>query len=218
MVNVAAARRLMIDSQLRTFDVSDRVVLAAFDAVPREGFVAPADRPLAYGDARLSCGAESERALLVPMMLARLLQAAEIRAGERALVVAGGLGYSAALLDAMGATVTLLEDSAALAAAAGQALAGGASKVDVVSGPLPAGWAQGAPYDVILVEGAVTAGLDGLKSQLAENGRLHTIQRESRRDRAMLYLKSNGTVSARPLFEASAAPLRVFESTPEFVF
>lgn len=217
MMDAAAARRLMIDSQLRTFDVQDQDVLAAFDAVAREPFLFVQDRPLAYTDARLACGATGERALLVPMILARMLQHAEIRASENALVVAGGTGYSAAILARMGARVTLLEDAPALADNARSALAGVAD-VPVVIGALPQGWAQGAPYSLILVEGAISARPETLLAQLGEGGRLLAILREGRRDRATLFLRAGGTVSARAVFEASAAPLPAFDPEPGFVF
>jgi len=164
--NYQILRETMVSNQLRTVAVSDPAVVAAMKAVPREAFV-PAERvSLAYTDAALPLG--GGRALNPPMATGRLLTALDARPGERALVVGAATGYAAALLAEMGLTVTALEEDAALADMARSALKG----VTVVSGPLAEGWAKGAPYDVILVDGAIEHVPDTLKAQLAEGGRM----------------------------------------------
>ena len=108
----------MVNSQLRTGGIVDKVVLAAFLEVPRQRFVAPEHESLAYLDRELPARGAKFRRLLAPMVLARMLQAVTVTAGDRALDVAGGSGYGAALLVAMGAKVVLLESDAGAAEAA----------------------------------------------------------------------------------------------------
>ena len=115
MVDMPTARRVMVDNQIRTFDVTDREVLAAFDVVPRDAFVAPGDKAIAYADRILTVGeASARRAMLPPLILARLIQALQPVAGERALDVAGGFGYSAAILASIGLDTTAVETDASL--------------------------------------------------------------------------------------------------------
>src|SRR6185436_17542245 len=107
MPDFATARRMMVDGQIRTYDVTDPTVLSAMLAVPRERFV-PADRAgVAYIDTDLPVG--RGRRLLKPMVLAKLLQAAAIRPEERVLDVGCATGYAAAVLARMGAQVVALE-------------------------------------------------------------------------------------------------------------
>lgn len=164
--NYQILRETMVSNQLRTAAVSDPAVVAAMKAVPREAFVPAGRVSLAYADTALPLG--GGRALNPPMATGRLLTALDARPGERALVVGAATGYAAALLAEMGLTVTALEDDAALADIARGALKG----VTLVSGPLAEGWAKGAPYDVILVDGAIEHVPDALKAQLAEGGRM----------------------------------------------
>src|SRR5207253_7282701 len=131
-------RRAMVASQLRTTGVNDPRVIAAMGEVPRERFV-PADRAaLAYADALVPLA--DGRALSPPMALGRLLTAAELQGNERALVIGAGSGYAAAVLARLAGPVTALEADPALVATAREALAG--TGVDVVEGPLEAGWPE----------------------------------------------------------------------------
>ncbi len=111
MIDYAQARRMMVDCQLRTFDVNDNAVLDAFDTVPREAFVPPGREPFAYIDQTLRLdGANGEsRCLPAPMVLARMIQALKIRPGAKALDVGTGTGYAAAVMAHLGAAVTALE-------------------------------------------------------------------------------------------------------------
>jgi protein-L-isoaspartate(D-aspartate) O-methyltransferase len=156
----------MIESQLRPEGVTDAAVLSAMAGVAREAFV-PADmRPVAYTDRSLPLG--QGRFMVAPTVLGRLLTEISPQPGERALIVGGGSGYSAAVLSALGVDVVLLEVDAALA---DQARANGFGPV---SGELARGYARGAPYDVILIDGAVEQVPDALVAQLADGGRLGT--------------------------------------------
>lgn len=222
-------RRLMVDSQIRTFDVTDPRVIAAFDTVPRERFLPDVLRGFAYSDAALTLRApllagQGERVLLRPMHLARMLQGAAVKPGDRALVVAGEAGYAAALLAAMGCDVVSLESEPGLAALAEDVLrALDPAKVRAVSGPLAAGVPAGAPYDLILVQGAVETNLDGLVGQLAPGGRLVVIEASSKgpsrgTGRAVRLVHVGPEVSARSLFDAVAPILPEFRRAPAFVF
>ncbi|RBP14374.1 protein-L-isoaspartate(D-aspartate) O-methyltransferase [Roseiarcus fermentans] len=207
----------MVNCQLRTGDVVDQEVLAAFLDTPREPFVPAELRPLAYLDRETPAFGAKTRRLLRPLTLARLLQAAAVNAGDRALDVGGGSGYGAALLDAMGAKVVALESDAGAAAAARGLLAGRAG-VTVIEGPLPNGAVAQAPFDVIVVEGAFRVAPDTLIRQLADGGRLVGIDAIVGAPQAALYERRSGGVSRRALFEAAADVLDGFAPAPSFVF
>ena len=160
----AAARQAMIESQLRPQGVTDPAVLDAMGKVEREKFLPPHTRPLAYVDRAVSIG--QGRFLPAPAVLGELLTQMMARPGHKALVVGAGTGYSAAVLHAMGLEVTALESSAELAAAAR------AHGLNVVEGPLEAGHRKAAPYDQILIEGAIEYIPDPIVAQLADGGRL----------------------------------------------
>lgn len=170
MTDYAEMRRLMVASQLRTTGVSDPHVVAAMGAVAREAFV-PADRTsLAYADAAVPLG--EGRWLMPPMPLGRLLSEARPRPGERALVVAAGTGYAAAVLSRLVDEVVAVEAAGPLVEKARAALP--AYGVEVVEGEFAAGHPAGAPYDLILIDGAVEEVPEALVDQLAGEGRLVT--------------------------------------------
>lgn len=173
VADLAAARDFMVDSQVRPNKVTDPRVIAAMRRLPRERFVPEALAARAYLDEDVPL--PGGRALMEPMVIARLAQILALRAGERVLVVAAGAGYGAAVLAACGAVVTALEDDAGLLAVARRLLAELAPEVTVVDGDVRAGWPAAAPYDAILIEGAVPALPDGLAEQLAPGGRLVTV-------------------------------------------
>jgi protein-L-isoaspartate(D-aspartate) O-methyltransferase len=211
-----AAREAMIDSQLKPCGVVSPRTVAAFYQVAREDFVPPARRGLAYVDAAQPLGGGRE--LIAPLSLGLLVENAEVQPGERVLVVGAGTGYSAAILAAMGARVTALESDAGLAAAARTALAG-ATNIEVVEGPLEAGVPGGAPYDLILIDGAVELLPPDLIAQLAEGGRLVAILVGSDGvSRAARGLKRAGIVPLEPFGEAAAAILPPFRKAPAFRF
>ena len=213
------ARRLnMVNGQLRTGDVVDQAVLAAVLETPRERFVAPAFASLAYLDRDLPALGARSRRLLPPMTRARMLQAAAVNPGERALDVGGGSGYGAALLEAMGAKVVALESDAGAAAAARAELSGRSDAI-VVEGPLATGAAGLGPFDVIVVEGAFHIAPDGLFAQLADGGRLVGIDAStSEAPQAVLCEKAGGAISRRALFETRADALDGFQPETSFAF
>jgi protein-L-isoaspartate(D-aspartate) O-methyltransferase len=207
---MAALRQTMIDSQLRTVGVIDAGVIAAMDSVPREAFVPPQLAGLAYADAALEVA--PGRFLLEPMALALLLQNARIAPGARVLVVGAATGYSAAVLTAMGARVTALESDKALAKAAR------AAGIDTVEGPLPAGWAKAAPYDVVLFEGAIETLPAAIAGQLAPDGRAAAVIRIDGVGHAHAGPVVGDRIAGRAFLEIAAKPLPGFRRAAEFAF
>ena len=211
-------RRLqMVNGQLRTGGVVDKVVLAAFLEVPRQRFVATVHESLAYLDRELPARGAKFRRLLAPMVLARMLQAAMVVSGDRVLDVAGGSGYGAAILASMGAKVVLLELDAGAAEVAKSELHNRAN-VTVVVGPLDSGAAALGPFDLIVVEGAFGVFPDSLIALLADPGRLVGIDACSEPSQAVLYEKTSGAVSRRALFETKADLLDGFRPKVSFAF
>jgi protein-L-isoaspartate(D-aspartate) O-methyltransferase len=211
-------RRLqMVNGQLRTGGVVDRVVLAAFLEVPRQRFVATVHESLAYLDRELPARGAKFRRLLAPMVLARMLQAAMVVPSDRVLDVAGGSGYGAAILASMGAKVVLLESDAGAAEVAKSELHNRAN-VTVVVGPLDSGAAALGPFDLIVVEGAFGVFPDSLVALLADPGRLVGIDACSEPSQAVLYEKTRGAISRRALFETKADLLDGFRPKVSFAF
>lgn len=215
-VTAAEHRLRMVNSQLRTSDVSDNAVLAAFLTVPREAFVAPAFAGLAYLDQDAPAAGGSQRRLVAPRTLGRLIQAAEVKPGDRALEVGGGSGYGSALLAALGADVTLLETEEN-ATAAERAL-GGESRIAIVRGALDKGAPDHGPFDVILINGAFEVTPSILLEQLAERGRLVGLDAREGTPRGVLIRKAGRSVSERALFDAFADVLPGFARLPAFAF
>jgi protein-L-isoaspartate(D-aspartate) O-methyltransferase len=221
-MDFATARRMMVDGQVRTADITEPHLIAAMLDVPRERFV-PSDRAtLAYADLDLPVGTAPNggRCLLKPMVLAKLIQSAELRESDHVLVVGCATGYSAALLGRLARSVTGLEEDETLAARARDTLTGlGLANVTIVRGPLTAGWPASAPYDVILLEGASEIEPKSLFTQLKDGGRLLCIRgHRSRAAKAVLYRSVQGDVSGWPIFEAAAPVLPGFAEAPTFVF
>lgn len=218
MLDYAAARAHMVSGQIRPNKVTDSRLLEALSSVPRETFAPGSLRSVAYGDGDLPIG--SGRYLPAPMVTARLIQEAGVRPGDAILDVAGGTGYTAALLGRLGRSVVAVESSSSLAIAASAALAdAGADNVTVVNAPAEGGWPSQAPYDVIVVNGGVGFVPEALFDQLAEGGRLvAVVAQQEQVGRARLYLKCDGNVSSRILFDASLPLVPGFCVTNTFLF
>jgi protein-L-isoaspartate(D-aspartate) O-methyltransferase len=215
----AAARAMMVDSQVRPNKVTDRRVIEAMRRLPRELFVPAGRRALAYSDEDVPLG--GGRFLMEPMVVARLVQAAAAQPGERALVVGAGSGYGAALLAACGAEVTALEADEGLLALARAALPAARVQVRVVEGPLGEGWKSAAPYDVIMIEGAVPEVPAAIAAQLAGTGaRLVTVLRPGTRvgQAVLCAAAGGGRLAARPLFDCAVPALPDLRREPGFVF
>jgi len=217
LMDYGKARTAMVESQVRPADVTDPMLVSALRAVPRELFAPAKTRAVAYADAELDIG--GGRYLLRPRHLAKLLQALEPRSGERAIELAGGAGYGAAVLASCGLSVLVLESSAAHVAGARQALeAAGCGEVGVASTDLSAGWPAGAPYDVMLLNGAAEIIPEAWLAQLAEGGRLGAIVRNGPAGQARIYRKERGVVSFRVVFDASPPTLPELVAPRPFAF
>lgn len=221
MTDFAAARRMMVDGQVRTSDVTDLRIVNAMLDVPRESFV-PTDKVgLAYLDLDAPVGGAggATRYLLKPMVLAKLMQAAEITSSDAVLDIGCATGYSSALLGRIAGSVVGLEEDAALAQFASEELrAGGNANVSIVTGKLADGWPGGAPYDVILLNGATEVEPKVLFPQLKNGGRLLCVLGSGPVGRAMLYRAQDGEVSGRALFDAAAPLLPGYVAPAAFVF
>ena len=209
--SMAGRRQTMIDSQLRTVGVIDADVLRAFEAVDREAFVPAEFANLAYADAAIEVAAG--RWLLEPMALALLLQNARVVPSDRVLVVGAATGYSAAIVRHIGARTLALESDAGLATVARNA------GLDVVEGPLTAGWAAAAPYDLMLFEGSIEFVPPGLAAQLAPGGRAAAVVR--RGSVASGYagpVLADGRIGGLAFLEVAARPLPGFTRPQGFRF
>jgi protein-L-isoaspartate(D-aspartate) O-methyltransferase len=217
-MDFAVARRMMVDGQVLTRDVFDPDLLAAMLEVPRERFVPPAQVALAYLDRNLPLTADGSRCLLQPMVLARLLQAADITTTDHVLDVGCGTGYSSALLARLAGSVVALEEDKDLAGFARRALRELAPQVEVVEGLLKTGWPAAGPYDVIVLNGAAEIIPEPLFAQLKDGGRLVGIEGEGPATQARIYCSIRGEISGRSITEAAAPLLPGFARPPEFVF
>jgi protein-L-isoaspartate(D-aspartate) O-methyltransferase len=217
----ASARQLMVDGQIRPNKVYEPRLLDALRRLPRERFVPPACTARAYADEDVPLG--GGRYLTEPMVIARLVQLAMVRPGERALVAASGTGYAAALLDACGAEVIAVEDDPALLELARPALAATAPQVRLQVGPPAQGWARAAPYDVIVIDGAVEEVPDPLVRQLrpmtmSGGGRLVAAHRTGRVTLGVLGEALGGVLRITPAFNCATPVLPAFRRSPSFVF
>jgi protein-L-isoaspartate(D-aspartate) O-methyltransferase len=217
MIDQATARWRMVESQLRPNDVTDRRIVNAMGAVPRERFVDPSRAELAYLDDAAPAPGNTRR-LASPTAFARLVQLADIQPADRVLDVGCASGYSTAILARLAGEVVALEEDAGLAAIAGDNLrALGLANVRVIKGGPDAARGQG-PFDAIVIEGSVEVVPDGLLQLLAENGRLVAVVRERGQSRANVFVRSGGRVAGRAEFDAVMPPLPGYERPAGFQF
>ena len=223
MINEPAARLNMVEGQLRTNKVTDEAVLEGFLTTPRERFVPPNLRGIAYVDDDVPLG--NGRVLIEPLVLARLLQLALIGKKDKVLEIGCATGYAAVILAQMAASVVALESDPQLVAAARANLAAlNVGNVQLQEAPLDLGWRAGAPYDVILINGGVAEIPTAISDQLGEGGRLVTVSEGSvspsgaRCGAAVLMTRAEGKLSSRPVFDATVHILPGFARRPAFVF
>ena len=221
MSGFSTARQYMVDGQVRPSDVTDERILEAMLTVPREAFV-PADRQaLAYLDLDLDVaeGGAAKRFLIQPALLAKMLQAADIKATDRVLVVGCATGYAAALVAHFAAQVSATESDPALVAKAGATLGQlGITNVTVKTAAAADGDTADAPFDVIVVNGATEVVPTALFGQLKEGGRLVGVFALAQPPRVSLVTHSHDDFGHRDLFDATAPVLPGFERLPAFVF
>ncbi len=218
MADSALQRKNMVESQVRPSDVTDRRITAAMQEVARETFVpSEAERCLAYMDGALPVS--SSRAMMAPRTLARLLQLANIESTSKVLVVGALTGYSAVIASRMAASVVALEADATLVAAARENVArAGAGNVEVIQGDLVAGYSAGAPYDIVILDGAVEEIPEGLAAQIGQGGRLVAIETSAGLGHAIVLAKTGRVLSKRVAFDAGAPALPGFARPAGFVF
>ncbi len=213
--NFTSMRRAMVESQLRTNDVNDVAVIRAILSVPREDYVPEERRAAAYIDRAVPLG--NGRALNPPLATARLLTEAQVQAGQSVLLVGAATGYTAALLAALGATVTAVESDGTLVAEARARLAG-MENVTVVEGPLAAGAVAGAPYDLLFIDGAVENVPELLAAQIKTGGRAVFARADKGMTRLCVGVRSAGGFGATVLVDAEAAVLPGFAVPKSFRF
>ena len=221
MSGFSTARQNMVDGQVRPSDVTDIRIIDAMLAVPREAFVPENKRALAYLDLDLdvSEGSSAKRFLIKPVVLAKMLQAAEIKQTDRVLVVGCATGYAAAVVAQFVGQVTATESDSTLAAKAAAVLAQiGCGNVAVRTAAAADGDPANAPYDVILLNGATETVPERLFGQLSDGGRLVGVFAMSQPPRATLVTRSHGDFGYRALFDAYAPVLPGMERAPAFVF
>lgn len=223
MRDLSQSRQGMIESQLRPNQVTDRALLTAMGAMPRELFVPPGKADFAYLDASLeilpSRDGAAPRFLLPPVVLARLVQLAEVEPADTVLDIGCATGYSTAILARLASRVTGLEAEPKLAASAKRGLLeAGIANAAIVEGELAKGWPLGAPYDVILLEGSVAEIPEALFDQLRQGGRLVAVVARARQGKGYRFVKAGGTASGVVHFDANARPLPGFDPVSAFSF
>ncbi|MCR9256105.1 MAG: protein-L-isoaspartate O-methyltransferase [Alphaproteobacteria bacterium] len=228
MADYAAARRNMVDSQVRTNKVRHYGLIDALATIPREAFVPSALKGVAYLDEDLHLG--GDRYLVEPMVLARMIQAVDPKPEETALDVGCATGYSSALLAELVGTVIGIDPNEEFVDMANSQLSDlGYDNATVVASDLPSGYASEAPYEVILVNGMIDEVPSALADQLAEGGRLVAVVSDGRSHvaaakglsgggRVKVFTKAGGVMSGRTVCDAATPVLPGFEREEGFVF
>lgn len=218
MIDFETARVNMVESQIRPNGVTDRRILAALATLPREEFAPEALRSLAYVDEDLPLAAE--RRLTGPLALARLIDLAAVKSGDRVLHIGCATGYATAVLARLGLEIVAVEENGELAEAAAANVAKlGLTNAAVLRGPHSAGAASRAPFDVIFIEGRIAQLPQTLLGQLGDAGRLVAVVGGNAVSKAALWIR-NGTPAARTTgFDVAIAVLPGFPSqAPAFMF
>ena len=217
------ARKNMIANQLKVSEVTDKALLDALASVQRESFVPEQLKEVAYLDEDIRLF--HDRYLMEPLVFARLVQAAQISEASKVLIIGAATGYSAAVVSKIAAHVVAIESQREMADMARKNLRKVSAPVEVFSAALTVGYAMFAPYDVIIIEGAVSAIPEDVSQQLAEGGRLVTVVNKQQRLDAMFglgtatcYEKRGGQLYAQALFECSVGVLAEFKEKQEFTF
>lgn len=220
MPDALTSRFNMVDSQVRTADVTDLRLIDAMRATPREAFLPASQKALAYLDRDIALDGEDNVYLIKPVVLARLLQAAEIGLTDRVLVTGGAAGYAAAIAGHLAAEVVAVCATDKVAAASRTALSSGCglSNVTVTAGAAGKGDAAAGPYDVIVLDGATEVVPQTLYEQLKPGGRLVGIFAHSVPSRATIVTRSAADFGARTLFDATAPILPDLKRLPAFTF
>jgi protein-L-isoaspartate(D-aspartate) O-methyltransferase len=217
-MDYATARENMIECQLRTNKITDKRILEAMAAIPRERFVSSEREKMAYIDTDVPCG--DGRYLMAPMAVSRLIQEAAIKTGDSVLCIAAGTGYSVAVMAQIAGSVIALESNPDCAKKAGELLAElNLDNAVVVEGDVTRGWVAESPYDIIFIDGMVAEVPSSIFEQLADGGRLLAIiDSGDGIGRATLFVKLSGNISDRDIFDIRVRRLQEFDKLQEFVF
>jgi protein-L-isoaspartate(D-aspartate) O-methyltransferase len=217
MIDYAAAREVMVDSQVRPSDVTRFPIIAAMLEVPREAFVPEGLRPVAYLGEHVPLA--PGRVLLDPRVFAKMLDALNVGPSDLVLDVGCGLGYSAAVLARMAEAVVGLEEDASLAREAEALLpAHGIDNAVVQTGALAAGVPEHGPFDAVMIEGGVERLPEALAGQLKPGGRIAAIFAEGMGGQARLGMRTADGIAWRRIFDATAPVLPGFAATKAFEF
>lgn len=215
MSDFSTRRVMMVDTQVRPSDVTKFPIIEAMLAVPREVYVPAAKREAAYMGENLDLA--PGRVMLEARTLAKMLDALDVQPSETVLDLGCGYGYSAAVIARMAHAVIAVEEDATLAAEAQRTLsAEGVDNAAVIVGPLAAGNAKNAPYDVITLQGGVETVPEVLLAQLREGGRIGAIFMDGALGTAMVGYKIDGKLSWRYAFNATAPVLPGFAKARAF--
>ena len=216
-MNFEQARYNMIEQQLRPWKVLDPDVLDVLHVVKREDFVPADHRRLAFADTEIVLG--NGAAMFAPKVEAHALQALAMKKHENVLEIGTGSGYMAALLGAHADHVWTVEIDSVLAAAARENLRrAGVSNVVVEVGDGLAGLAAHAPFDAVMVSGAVPKVPQVLLDQLKPGGRLFAFEGEAPAMEAVLYTRVGDAFRRVAVFETQVPSLRTTEPAQKFVF
>ena len=219
-ISTAENRFNMVECQLKPGGIRDYRLTSHMNSIPREAFISGTVRDLAYADLQLQCAAgEASRTMLTPTALALLIELADVKPEDVVLDIAGGTGYSAAVLAGLSSTVIALEDNEAFnekASEIWQEL--GIDNAVAVCGPLPDGQAKQGPFNVIFVNGCLGETPNALLEQLTDNGRLVCVQKVDGTEKAHIYRRIGDRLSIRVGFDSAAPRLAVFDPVPTFEF
>lgn len=217
-MDFAAARRIMVDSQIRPNDVTEPDLVSALLSVAREAFVPVSRRGVAYSE--LEIETSEGRAIWTPLDFSKLLKGVDPQREDIALVIGAGAGYETAILAQLVETVIGLEEDEAVVNATTTRLAEqGADRAVIVQGGLEAGLADQGPFDLILVNGMVETVPEAWTSQLADNGRLGVVVKSGKGlGAARIYRRTGDTVAYRVAFEASPPKFTAFDAVKSFTF
>ncbi len=222
MTDFKTARHNMVESQVRPSSVTDRRLIDAMATIPREAYLPMAHKALAYMDEDIALDTDDggRRHLMQPMMFAKLAQLAEVGAEDLVLDVGSGLGYSSAILATLADSVVSLECDEGFAGQAIDTLTDqGIDNCAIVTGELLAGYADEGPYDVIFLNGAVSAVPEVLIEQLKPGGRLVAVVGVGPLGRAHLFVRHGEVVAEKIAFDATIPPLpESAPAEPAFVF
>ncbi len=217
---VSQTRLNMVEGQLKPGGVRDYALTKMIGTISREAFVGSDVRAVAYADRELpSQAGDARRVLLSPLAFARLAELAELRADDVVLDIAGGSGYSAAVIAGLVNTVIALEDDEAFCEKAGtiwQEI--GVDNAVAVQGRLAEGQAKQAPFNVIFINGCVADVPRDLLGQLVDAGRLVCVQEVDGAQKAIIYTRIDDCFARRIAFDICAPELESFKPAPKFKF